>query len=74
MRTIVISPVVVSEDGDKALPFGTILLVLALRHIWHGQVVCPSRLQRIGGLVKLGSLGENQGRENVEVLIKLKPH
>ena len=33
MRTIVISPVVVFEDGDKELPFGTFLLVLALRHI-----------------------------------------
>ena len=29
MRTIVISPVVVPEDGDKELPFGTILVV------WH---------------------------------------
>ena len=56
MRTIVISPVVVSEDGDKELPFGSILLVSTLRHILHiaGQVVSSSRLRWRCAQVKLG--------------------
>ena len=43
MRTIVISLVVVSQDGSKELPFGTVLLVLALRQVlgktWAPPVV-----------------------------------